>query len=100
MIYITQLIYVKEGQEETFLEFESHALPLMAEYTGKVIYRLRPNEDAFIDHEGETPYEIHFLSFDSEEDLQQFMKDDRRLEFVHLKDASVKSVLLVKGEKM
>lgn len=100
MIYITQLIYVKKGQEEKFLEFESHAIPLMEKYTGKMIYRLRPDESSFIDLTGEVPYEIHFLSFDSEGDLNEFMKDDSRLEFVHLKVESVKSILLVKGEKL
>lgn len=100
MIYLTQLIFVKEGQEAKFLEFEGHAIPLMEKYTGKMLYRMRPEEKAFIDHEGETPYEVHFLSFNSEEDLREFLKDDSRLEFVHLKDKSVKSVLLVKGEKM
>jgi hypothetical protein len=29
MIYITQLIFVKEGKEATFLEFEDDAIPLM-----------------------------------------------------------------------
>lgn len=100
MIYITQLIYVKKGQEEKFLEFEKHAIPLMEKYTGKMIYRLRPEAETFIDYEGETPYEVHFLSFDSEKNLKEFMQDDSRLKFVHLKNESVKSILLVKGEKM
>ncbi len=100
MIYITQLIFVKEGQEAAFHEFEQHAIPLMEKYNGKVLYRLRPSGEDFIDLEEEPPYEIHFISFDAEGDLQAFLKDDSRLKFVHLKDKSVKSILLVKGEKM
>ncbi|MFK7783663.1 MAG: hypothetical protein AB8B56_01035 [Crocinitomicaceae bacterium] len=65
-----------------------------------MLYRIRPEAKAFVDHEGETPSEVHFLSFNSEEDLLEFLQDGSRLEFVHLKDESVKSVLLVKGEKM
>ena len=100
MIYITQLIFVKEGNEEEFLEFERHAIPLMEKYNGKVLYRLRPTKEDFVDPSAELPYEIHFISFDSDQDLKEFMNDDSRLKFIHLKDESVKSMLLVKGEKM
>lgn len=100
MIYITQLIFIHKGQEETFLEFESFALPLMAKYTGKLLYRLRPTDDSFIDLDQEKPYEIHFISFDSEEDLTAFLNDETRLDFIHLKEASVRTTLLVKGKKM
>lgn len=48
----------------------------------------------------EIPYEIHFLSFDSEQNLNDFMQDDSRLQFLHLKNKSVQSMLLVKGQKM
>ncbi|WP_149274365.1 DUF1330 domain-containing protein [Pareuzebyella sediminis] len=100
MIYITQLIFVKEGKEEKSLEFERHAIPLMEKYNGKLIYRLRPSKNDFIDNDKEIPYEIHFISFESEQDLTEFMKDDSRLGFIHLKDESIKSILLVKGEKL
>ncbi|UZR97321.1 DUF1330 domain-containing protein [Chondrinema litorale] len=100
MIYITQLIFIQEGKEELFLEFESHAIPLMEKHGGKLIYRLRPKQEDFISGEEEKPYEIHFVSFESEEQLNQFMHDDARLNFIHLKNESVKTMLLVKGKKM
>ena len=100
MLYITQLIYVKPGKEEIFLEFESHAIPLMEKYTGKLIQRLRPNAADYVAGEEEKPYEIHIVSFESEEKLQAFFKDNTRLKFKHLKDESVKSILMFKGEKM
>ena len=86
--------------EKEFLEFESKVLPMMAEYTGNLLYRLRPEKDSFVSPEGELPYEIHFISFDSDEDLNRFLQDERRQELVPLKEASVKSILLVKGQKM
>ncbi|MCB0667591.1 MAG: DUF1330 domain-containing protein [Saprospiraceae bacterium] len=101
MIYITQFIFIKAGKEKTFLEFENFAMPQMEKYNGRVIYRVRPDKENFIDnHHSELPYEIHFISFDSEQDLKNFMNDDERLKFIHLKEESVKSVLLVKGEKL
>lgn len=100
MIYITQLIFVNKEKEEKFLEFENHVIPLMEKYNGKIIYRIRPSKENFVSENKELPYEIHFMSFDSEQGLAKFMKDDSRLKFVHLKDESVKSILLVKGEKI
>lgn len=100
MIYLTQLIFVKEGKENTFLEFENFAIPLMESYNGRIIYRVRPSEESFISNEKELPYEIHFISFDSEKDFSEFMKDDKRLEFIHLKNESIKSSILVKGQKL
>ncbi len=100
MVYITQLIFVKKGKEAIFLEFEKHAIPLMEKYNGRIVYRLRPQKETFISEEKELPFEIHFISFDTEKDLDEFMKDDGRLKFIHLKNESVKSTLIVKGKKM
>jgi hypothetical protein len=100
MIYITQLIFVKEGKEATFLEFESLVIPLMKRYEGKVIYRVRPNVEQFIDETKETPYEIHFVSFESEKGLNDYLNDKSRLDFMHLKDDSVNAIIAVKGEKL
>ncbi|MEQ9405006.1 MAG: DUF1330 domain-containing protein [Cyclobacteriaceae bacterium] len=99
MIYITQLIFVKKGKEEIFLNFEEFAIPLMQKYNGRIIYRVRPVEENFVGEHEELPYEIHIISFDSEQDLTAFMKDDSRLEFIHLKNDSVTSTLLLKGVK-
>lgn len=100
MIYITQLIFIQEGKEKTFIEFEEFAIPLMEQYGGKMIYRLRPAKDSFVSSTEEQPYEIHFISFNSDQDLNAFMKDDSRLNFIHLKEESIKSTILVKGKKM
>ena len=100
MIYLTQLIFVKEGKESIFQQFEDLVIPLMEKYNGRIIYRMRPAQESFVSTNAETPYEIHFISFDSEKDLSEFIKDDSRLDFMHLKDESVKSTLLIKGKKM
>ncbi len=100
MIYITQVIYIKEGKESAFLEFESHAIPLVEKYNGKLLHRLRPNKDTYVDGVEDMPYEIHFLSFPSQQDLDTFMKDDSRKDFIHLKKESISSALTVIGEKM
>ena len=100
MIYLTQLIFVKKGKEEIFHEFENFAIPLMEKYKGRIIHRLRPQKENYISSSAEQPYEIHFISFDSEDDLQSFLQDDTRQNFMHLKNESVQSSILIKGKEM
>jgi hypothetical protein len=100
MVYFTQLIYIKEGQESVFFEFEDVAIPLIAKYNGRLLLRVRPSEDNFIESQIERPFEIHFGEFDSDQDFQNFLKDEERKKFLHLKEQSIKSALVVKGSKL
>ena len=100
MIYITQLIYIKEGQENVFDEFEDIAMPVILKYNGRLLLRIRPDENSFIEYNIDKPYEIHFVEFDSEQDFENFKQDKERMKFLHLKEQSIKSVLLIKGEKV
>jgi uncharacterized protein (DUF1330 family) len=100
MIVITQLIYINEGQQKTFDEFESVAIPLIAKYNGRMLLRVRPAKESIIEANAETPYEIHLVEFDAEEDLTAFMKDETRRSFLHLKERAIKSAVLVVGRRM
>jgi len=100
MIYITQLIYIKQGQEETFHQFEDVAIPMIAKYNGRLMLRIRPDEAAIIDASVETPYEVHLVEFDAESDFENFMRDEERKQFLHLKEQSIKAVMLIKGTKL
>ena len=97
---ITQLIYIKEGQEEVFNEFESIAIPMIRKYNGQLLMRVRPGEESFIETTIDKPYEIHLVEFANDHDFERFMQDDDRQHFLHLKEQSVKSVILIKGTKM
>lgn len=100
MIHITQLIYIMPGEEKTFEEFESIAIPIISKYKGRLTLRIRPNESSFIEFHIEKPYEIHFVEFETEADFQNFMKDEERKKFLHLKEKSIKSSVLFKGERL
>ena len=100
MIYITQLIYIKEGQENVFDQFEDVALPIIAKYDGKLLLRIRPEKDAFIKNKIDIPYEIHLVEFVSDDDFTAFIQDKERKRFLHLKEQSIKTVILIKGEKL
>jgi uncharacterized protein (DUF1330 family) len=100
MIFITQLIYILDGQEALFNQFEDIAIPTIAKYNGKLLLRVRPDENAIIEASVEKPYEIHLVEFEEEKDFRNFMQDEERKKFLHLKEQSIRSVLLIKGEKL
>jgi uncharacterized protein (DUF1330 family) len=100
MIYITQLIYLKAGQETVFQEFEDLAIPIISKYKGRLLLRIRPQDGAFIENEIDKPYEVHLVEFDSEGDFSNFMLDEERKKFLHLKEQSVKSTFMTQGRKI
>jgi uncharacterized protein (DUF1330 family) len=99
MIFLTQLIYIKEGKENVFHQFEDIAIPAILKYNGRLLLRIRPDNNSMIENNIDKPYEIHLVEFDTEQDLQNFNQDEERRKFLHLKEQSVKSVLLIKGTK-
>ena len=100
MIFITQLIYIKEGKESIFHQFEDIAIPAISKYNGRLLLRVRPDANSIIASNIDKPYEIHLVEFNTEQDFQNFMQDEERRKFLHLKEQSVKSVVLIKGIKL
>lgn len=100
MIYITALIFIKEDKEDVFNEYESSVLPILNNYNGKLIYRIRPTKENFISSENELPYELHFISFETNEDFKGFINDSKRKSFESLKEDAIKSTFLIQGEKI
>jgi uncharacterized protein (DUF1330 family) len=100
MLYITQLIYIKHGQENVFHQFEDVAIPAILKYNGQLLLRVRPTENTFIEANMEKPYEIHLVEFATENDFENFMKDEERKRFLNLKEQSINSVILIKGMKI
>ena len=100
MIYLTQLIYIKEGQENVFHQFEEIAMPAILKYNGRLLLRVRPDKNTVIENNIEKPYEIHLVEFDSEQDFENFKQDEERKKFLYLKEQSIRSALLIKGIKL
>jgi uncharacterized protein (DUF1330 family) len=99
MIYITQLIYIFAGQEDIFNEFEDIAIPIISKYNGRLLFRVRPTDDSFIGNQIDRPYEIHLVEFDTEQDFENFKRDEERKRFLHLKEQSIKTSILILGKK-
>lgn len=100
MLYFTQLIYIKEGQEAIFHQFEDVAIPIIAKYNGRLLLRIRPGDDAYIEYSIDKPYEVHLVAFNIEEDFKKFMEDEERKKFFHLKEQSIHSSILIQGTKL
>ena len=100
MLFITQLIYIKEGQETIFHQFENVAIPIIAKYNGRLLVRIRPDNNTVIEHTIAAPYEIHLVEFDTEQDFENFMQDEERKKILHLKEQSIQTILLIKGTKL
>ena len=100
MVFITQLIYIIPGQEKIFDQFEAIAIPIIARYNGQLLFRVRPPANAFIEHQVEKPYEIHLVEFDTQQDFENFKHDEERKSFLHLKEQSIKTSLLIQGHKL
>lgn len=100
MIYITQLIYILPGQEKIFDQFENVAIPIISKYNGKLLLRIRPDDSSFIEQQIDKPYEIHLVEFGTEDDFKNFMRDEERKQFLHLKEQSIKASVLIQGHKL
>ena len=100
MIFITQLLYLTDGQAEVFEQFEALVIPLIAQYNGKLLLRIRPLPEGIIEANTEIPYEIHLVSFESESDFERFKRDEQRKQFLHLKEQSIRFSILVRGTQV
>ncbi|GGD16216.1 DUF1330 domain-containing protein [Hyunsoonleella pacifica] len=100
MIYITAFLFINEEKKDLYNQYESEVLPLLKNYKGKLIYRIQPNDDNYINVEEEKPFEIHFISFENEKGFTRFLNDKKRLSFNHLKEASIRTSFIVKGKKL
>jgi uncharacterized protein (DUF1330 family) len=94
MIYLTQIMYVHAGREDTFEAFESIVLPLLAKYRGELVLRLRGDKIA---GSADAPHEVHIVKFESDEDLARYSNDPDRQRALALRDEAIRSVMLIKG---
>jgi len=46
------------------------------------------------------PYEIHLVEFETQQDFDNFMRDEERKKFLRLKDQSIKEAVLIQETKL
>ncbi|WP_192878061.1 MULTISPECIES: DUF1330 domain-containing protein [Arenibacter] len=72
----------------------------ISKYNGQLTLRIRPTAESVIEKNIETPYEIHLVEFYTQEDFDNFKNDEERKKFLHLKEKSIKSSILIQGTKL
>jgi uncharacterized protein (DUF1330 family) len=97
MIVLTQLVYIHPGKEEAYEKFEATVLPLLPQYGGELLLRLRPSWTSFVAGSREVPYEVHLVTFETKEGLARYSNDEVRQRCLHLKNESVRSSLVFEG---
>jgi hypothetical protein len=97
MLYYTQLIFIKKGQEDVFNLFEAHVLPLLGRHNGVLVYRVRPAQSSIIATAVGYPYEVHLITFPTKKDFEAYRDDKERLQYMELKNASVERAVLIEG---
>jgi uncharacterized protein (DUF1330 family) len=100
MLYYTQIIFVREGLEEVFNAFEDQVLPLLQQYGGRVLYRLRVTEETVISSDLRKPYEVQVISFDDRVNFARYLNCDERKRCLPLKEQSVDLSILIEGRSL
>jgi uncharacterized protein (DUF1330 family) len=95
--FITVLLFINDGEEKAFEEYESNVLGLLKKYNGELIYRIHPDEESYASGNEECPHEIHLISFNSRNDFENYMNCKERDEFYLLREKSIKKVTLIEG---
>ena len=100
MFYFTQIVFVREGQEEAFHAFEDKVLPLLERHNGVLLYRVRPPKPSVIATEFGYPYEIHIVTFPAMAHFEAYRDDPDRIQHMSLKEQSIEQVMLIRGERL
>lgn len=99
-VYITVLLFVKEGAEHNFQRYEENVLPILEKYNGELLYRIRPGAESFINNPKEKPYEIHLVSFETIQDFESYKLDEERLSFNYLFQSPIERAIIIEGFRL
>ena len=98
MIYITQLIYHRKGKKKVFESFEKAVQPIVHRHGGELLFRFAPPSRSIRSASIEKPDEIQLIRFESEEQFRAYVADKDRIDLLTLKQESVRTQILIKGE--
>ncbi len=90
-------LYAKEGSEKIFLEYESSVLPLLKEYEGELLLRIRPDRSFEEDSKIRIPTEIHLIGFASEDSFRRFLSDPKRKSLEDMQKKGISFSILFQG---
>ncbi len=91
-VFYTILIYIKNGYDNLFQEYENIVLPLLSKYNGTLELRIKTAKEDLSE-----PDEIHVISFNTESDFDNYSNDETRKKNLHMFEKSVYKSLFIKG---
>jgi hypothetical protein len=94
-VYYIYMVQVREGQYETFRDYESKVLPLLPKHQGKLEIRLKVNKTG-----PNQPDEIHVISFATVGDKEAYRTDPERTRYLFLFEKAVEFATLIEGYKV
>jgi len=77
------LLWARDGCEAALIEYEDRVLRLVPAHGGRVIQRARTSGA------GAAPLEVQLLEFPSQEVLEEYMNDDRRVSLAEDRDHAI-----------
>lgn len=77
------LLWARPGQDDALIAYEDKVLALVPEHRGRVLQRVRT------DGSGDQPLEIQMFEFESQQALDGYLGDERRLALADERDRVV-----------
>jgi uncharacterized protein (DUF1330 family) len=97
MLYITVMLYGKQGIKGEFREYETKALNIFKNYGGEIITAYAPLNDG---SQEETPDEIQILKIENKAELEKFMNDPDRIKIADERNAVIRKTELYLSDEI
>ena len=94
MVVITLgvLLSAIPGREMSLAHYEDQVLALLGDHDGRLLARIRSSDGPWS--------EVQLIEFVSEHGFESFQRDPRRLALSALRDESIASTTIVRGERV
>jgi hypothetical protein len=92
VITLCVLLSAVPGRETSLARYEDHVLALLGQHSGRLVARIRSADGPWS--------EVHLIEFESEHGLETFQQDPRRLALSALRDESIASTTVIRGERV
>ncbi len=94
MIVLTLCVLLSAvpGREASLARYEDQVLALLGDHGGRLLARIRSADGPWT--------EVQLIEFVSERELESFQQDPRRLALSTLRDESIASTAIVRGERI
>ena len=93
VLTVCVLLWARDGQEVALAAYEDQVLQLVPAHGGRVVSRVRTTRGAPDD-----PYEVHVIEFPSDDALDAYMNDPRRVALAEERNSAIARTQLLRVE--